>query len=135
MSKIKHLLKYPLIIIFFVFILGFTVADIIEPDKHSSEFENNLEQKPIPSIDTIFDNSFGKSYETYINEQFIFRNNWIDIKAETEMLIGKLENNGIVFGDEKYLFEIINEIEERDQNRLNQNVGFMKEFINCHLHP
>ena len=43
----KKILKYPLTIIFAIFILAAFIFDIIKPDKKFSEFENkNLTQRP-----------------------------------------------------------------------------------------
>ena len=36
-------------------------------------------------------------YEKYINDQFFLRDKWIDLKSRIEYLLGKRENNDIIF--------------------------------------
>ena len=45
--NIKELLKYPLIWLFVLFIMGFFLFDLFSPDRVYSDFENKkLQQKP-----------------------------------------------------------------------------------------
>ena len=73
----KDILKYPLALLFAVFIIGFSVFDVAKPDKSFSEMENKyLAQRPKFSLETLFNNSYSQKYETYINEQFVARDTW-----------------------------------------------------------
>lgn len=130
MKYSKDIFKYPSLILFTLFILGLSLFDLIIPNKYMSEFENRvLQQKPSASLESIFNGTYTTKYEKYINDQFVFRNSWIDIKAETEKLIGKQENNGIVFGKDGYLFEIVDTIPQKSQARIKQNTKFLKQYI------
>ncbi len=89
--KLKKLKNYPILVIFFVFILIYSAMDILTPDIEFSEFENKyLQQKPKLTIDTLFNNEYTPKYEKYINEQFLLRNKWIDIKSRIEFYLGSM---------------------------------------------
>ena len=123
----KKIIKYPIIILFTVFIGVFTLWDMTAPIKSFSEIENRyLATKPKATIKNIFDNSFSKKYETYINDQFVERDNWINIKSLAETSIGKVQNNSITYGDDDYMFEVL---EKFDENKLKRNSEFISKFI------
>ncbi len=125
--KLKKLKNYPILVIFFVFILIYSAMDILTPDIEFSEFENKyLQQKPKLTIDTLFNNEYTPKYEKYINEQFLLRNKWIDIKSRIEFYLGKTENNGIVYGKENYMFDKVQTI---NKEQLNRNIENIKKFI------
>ncbi|MCQ2405891.1 MAG: DHHW family protein [Oscillospiraceae bacterium] len=82
--------------VFLVFIFGFFIANLITPDRSFSEQENKvLKSMPAFSFESLFSGSFTKEFETYISEQFVLRDRWISLKAETELLLGKGQNNGV----------------------------------------
>ncbi len=122
----KKILKYPLTILFFAFILIAFVFDIAKPDKEFSEFENKkLKQKPTFTWDGLVSNKYTQNYEKYINDQFVGRDNWINLKSMAEMGLGKIENNGVVYGKDKYMFDKLN---TPDMERLNKNMEYFKQF-------
>ena len=125
--KIKNIFKYPIILLFTVFVGGLTIIDFVAPDKAMSEIENKyLAQKPKISVKSIFDNSFSKKYEEYINDQFVFRDEWISIKSASELALGKLQNNSITYGDDGYMFEVLDKF---NQKSLDRNSNYLKKFI------
>ncbi len=141
----KRILNYPTLLLFALFIMGFAVADAVTPDKVTSSFENRkLQQKPELTVTSFFDSSFGTAYETYINDQFAGRDQWISLKAQTEAALGKIENNGIVYGKNGYLFEKL-QISPNpgpgagsnvvDEKRVNNNIRFAKEFFEMYNLP
>lgn len=126
--------KYPLIYVFAGFILVFTALDIAKPDKAFSELENRmLASKPKFTAKGYFESTFGPKYETYINDQFIFRDQWIDLKSTTEFALGKLENNNIIFGKDKYLFDKFDTIEKEKQEKNIEAINIFKEKISANL--
>ncbi len=123
----KKILKYPLTILFSAFILIAFVFDIIKPDKKFSEFENKkLTQKPKFTWQGLVNNKYTQNYEKYINDQFVGRDNWINLKSMAEMGLGKIENNGVVYGKDKYMFDKLN---TPDMERLYKNMEYFKQFI------
>ena len=136
-SAIKQLLKYPIIILFAVFILFFAIGDIITADRLFSPSENrNLQQRPEFSWEALMDGEFTSDYETYINDQFIFRDSWIQIKSLSETAIGKIENNGIIFGTNGYCFlKRNNEDMEQAQSNSNAIATFLANYENAYFAP
>ena len=87
-------------------LFGLAVADICTPDRLFSEYENRiLSAKPKFSLETLFDGSYTKDYETYVTDQFVGRDNWIYVKTVTDVLLGKKEINGVYLAEEGMLIE------------------------------
>ena len=61
-----------------------------------------------------------------MSDQFILRDNWIDLKSRSEYLLGKLENNNIIYGKDGYLFEKFTELDER---RVTINIDSINKLI------
>jgi hypothetical protein len=121
----KKLLNYPFLIIMGILILGISFINLIKKDTEFSEMENRyLAQKPNLTLGNVLDSSFGTQYETYVNEQFPFRNQWITGKAIAETLLGKQENNGVIKGKNGYLFPK----QFDSEKQLKKNVNAIKDF-------
>lgn len=145
MIMLKRILQYPLFVIFAIFIVCFSVFDMTQNKKAYSEFENrDLAQRPTFSIASFIDTTFSKDYTTYVNDQFWGRDFWINLKAVTELALGKTENNGVLYGKDGYMFEKLQIVEERPagagtnvvaQNRFNRSVNAVKEFLGKYDFP
>ncbi len=109
----KNILKYPLVLLFAVAIIGVSAIDMLKPAREYSELENKqLAQTPTFTVQSFLENEFSPKFEQSVNDQFIMRDSWIDIKSRSEYLMGKLENNGIIFGSDGYLFEKLDMVDE-----------------------
>lgn len=130
MNRLKELLKTPLIWCFALFILGYTAWDLLTPDKEKSDMENRyLQQKPTLTLKNLFakgDNAYNQRYEKYINDQFVLRDDWITLKSRAETALGKIENNGIAYGKDGYLFEKVVSV---DEENLQKNIQYVQEFL------
>lgn len=127
----KKLYQYPLLVFFAVFLVAVGVADMFVSHREFSEMENReLAQRPPLKWESLISlnpqKKFSNLYETYINDQFIGRDSWITIKSVCESALGKIENNGIVYGREDRLFD---KYQTADEWRINKNTGFLTEFI------
>lgn len=123
----KKLLPYKLIILSVALVLAFSIGDIVMPDKSYSQLENRpLTQAPVFSFKSLFSNEFTGKYEDYIDDQFMGRDQWIDIKSRCEFYLGKVENNGIVYGKNHFMFE---KYRSTNEERLAKNVDFIKKYI------
>ena len=122
--------KYPTFFVFSILVILFTVIDIINSPNEFSELENRkLSQMPILSLKSYIDTSFSSDYEKYINDQFFLRDNWIDLKSKIEYLLGKRENNDIIFGKENYLFKKFTTFnDEMLKNNLNSIITFTNNY-------
>ena len=113
--------KNPLLYCFFIFIFGISIIDLIKDDKSFSELENrNLKRNVEFTVERYFKGSFQEEYEQYMSDQFILRDNWIDLKSISEGVLGKLENNNIIYGENEFLFDKFTKIDDkRVQNNIN----------------
>ena len=91
---------------FCAIIFGVFLLSAIFPDREKSENENRvLKQFPKFSLSALFDGSFTKNLEIYLNDQFPFRDSIITLKTKVDRIAGKTEENGVYIGKDKFLFE------------------------------
>lgn len=101
----KYFVGYPLLWGFALLMGGLFLMDLCATGNQYSELENRrLKQKPAFSLSALLRNQYTKEYEEYINDQFVFRDNWITLKSVFETALGKVENNGVVYGEDHYIF-------------------------------
>lgn len=125
-----------------IFILGIIsfllVGFIIVPKKNFSEIENrSLASMPKFSISKIIDGTYMKDFETYINDYFLFRDIFMNIRTFANRVVGKQNIGDVYFGDDNYLFEYYSEIEKTSEiaeviNKLynnNQNINYSVMFV------
>ena len=118
--------KNYLIFSFIIIIIVFTIMSLIKDDKKFSELENrNLKTSVKFSLKSFLDGSFQSDYEKYINDQFPLRDKWISIKSMSEHVLGKIENNGIIYGKNGELFE---KFDSLDKEKLKKNVEAINIF-------
>lgn len=123
----KKILEYPLLLIFFAFIFLFSLTDMFANRREFSETENRyLQLRPDFSVKTLMNGKYTTTYETYINDQFVLRDGWIDIKSRAEYLIGKQENNSIIYGKGGYMFD---KYDTTDDEGIAKNTASINEFF------
>lgn len=123
----KNYLQYIPIFLFALFLLGFSLWNVLSPDKDYSEVENRpLAQRPKPTVNTLLSNEFGERFDVYISDQFLFRDEWISAKSVFETGFGKLENNDILYGSDHYFFDKILSIDEKQFRR---NLDYTQQFL------
>lgn len=87
-------------------ILIFTAADFAKEDRTFSENENRvLASRPEFSAEALLEGSYTEDYETYVTDQFVGRDRWIDLKTRLELLFLKREIGGVYLGKDGYLLE------------------------------
>ena len=70
-------------------------ANFFTPEKSFSDQENRvLAGRPALSFDSLVSGDFMTDYESYVADQFAWRNSWIHLKLNIERLLGKTESNG-----------------------------------------
>ena len=93
-------------LLFLAFIGVFFLLNLILPDKSFSEQENRyLQTAPKFSLVSLFSGKFTSAFETYLTDQFAFRDSWITLKARAELASGKRENNGVFLCEDETLIE------------------------------
>lgn len=126
-NLLKNIKKYPLIIFFAVFLYVLSIADLFSPQYETSELENrDLAKFPKFSIKTLVNNEYTPQIEDFTEDHFIVRNSWISLKSICESVIGKGENNGIVYGEDGYLFT---KVLATDTTQRDKNLNAMGAFV------
>lgn len=87
--------------LFCLFIFAFGAALLLLPDREFSPQENRyLAQLEPPTPDSLVSGQFMRDFEDYVIDQFPLRDGWIHLKAWSERLLGKQENNKVYFGND-----------------------------------
>lgn len=96
---------------------GIFIANIIVSDKDFSELENRvLTQKPDLTFNSFIEGKYSTDVESYINDQFILRSNFVTLKSSVDTLLGKIENNNVFIGKDDYMFEEYVGVNEKQLN-------------------
>ena len=129
-EMIKNLKKYPLVVFFGILLYTIAIMDLFSPVEERSELENRELQKfPEFSLKQLFDNEYTPKIEDFTEDHFIKRDSWISLKSISESLLGKKENNGVVYGEDGYLFT---KFVTTDYSQMEKNVGYINKFIERH---
>ena len=123
------------------FLAVFFAANLISPDRDFSEDENRyLAQRPELDADDFklslapfsgesgdfFTGKFMSDFETYLTDQFVFRDEWIAAKAMAERLAGKGENNGVYLCDQDTL---IPRFDRPDAAKVTNNLNYVNKLV------
>ena len=116
-----------LTVLFSLFIGGILVGSLLAPDKEFSELENRyLQTPPKLSLENLESGKFMEDAEDYVNDHVIGRDFWVALKAWSERLSGKQENNGVYFGKEDTL---LNRLDEPDYDTLMTSAGYVNDLV------
>ena len=130
-KQIKALLRYPCLVLFFGFIVLFSLADCLTADRDTSELENRqLAKKPTLTSQNLLaqeeKQKFSYLYETYVNDQFLGRDGWISLKSRAEDVLLKQENNSIVYGENGSMYQKFFTLNEE---QFDKNTAAIAEFM------
>ena len=115
------------VLIFLLFIGGFFVANMLSPQRTFSEQENRvLQTMPKFTFERLFNKEFTSEFEDFASDQFIWRDEWITLKAASELALGKQENNDVSYGKDQTLIEAFNAPE---QSTLNTNMSYVNALV------
>ncbi|HHX73042.1 MAG TPA: hypothetical protein GX701_08995 [Clostridiales bacterium] len=113
-------------LIFLLFCFGFSILHHALPDKSFSEQENReLALSPALSLSSFLSGDWTREYETYLADQFPFRNTFVTVKAGTELALGKTELSGIYICKDGLLAA---KFEKPDDNRVRLNTAAIAAF-------
>lgn len=113
--------------IFVGFIGLFFMLELVNKDKEFSPMENrNLAQMPKFTLERLFNGKFTSEFESYITDQFVFRDMWVGMKYVSERALLKTENKGIYLGSDGYL---LSKFKEPASDRVNENFGYVQKLI------
>lgn len=107
-------------IFFSIFMLIWVVLimlNFIIPKQNFSEQENRyLAQIPSFSFKDLVNGKYAENLDTYINDNFVFRNFFLKLNSLIQISTGKTENNGVYIGKSGYLFEKFEYKKEEEKN-------------------
>lgn len=113
-------------LLFSLYIGVFFVLQLTISDKTFSEFENrNLSSKPTFNISDFTNGKYNSDLDTYITDQFPYRNFWVSLKSSSEFILGKSENGLVYFADDYTLIDKFNPV---DFGVVDSNLGKILNF-------
>ena len=125
-QKLRQVVRHPLLCLFVLFMVFVFCMDMTATNRQFSELENRvLNQRPKFTVEKLVANEYTLEYEEYVNDQFIWRDKWITMKSISESVLQKIENNGVAFGQDGFLFERYTV----DRPQLEKNMGFVGEYL------
>lgn len=111
-------------------VLLLVLISLIMPDRSFSEEENRvLSKQPKFGVTEVMNKEYMEGLESYTSDQFVFRDLWIKLKVQCDLLTGKRELNGVYLGKDKYLIQAIS---EPDQEHVKENIKGMNAFAARH---
>lgn len=114
-------------LIFLAFIGVFFILNLVLPDRQFSEQENRyLQMKPEFSFKSLFSGDYTSKFETYTTDQFTLRDEWITLKAASELALGKQENNDVHLCENGTLIE---GYERPENSALDANMSALNALV------
>ena len=109
--------------LFCAFIGCMSVVSLLLPDVNFSPLENRYLQKP-PKLtaENLSSGRFMEDAEDYVSDHIMGRDLWVSMKAWSERLSGKKENEGVYFGKQDTL---INRVQDPDPAKLERDMGYV----------
>ncbi|BBF44990.1 hypothetical protein lbkm_3730 [Lachnospiraceae bacterium KM106-2] len=115
--------------IFLILVFGVAVFTIVKPQKKFSSNENRyLQQRPSFSLTSFQEGNFSKEYESYVTDQFPYRDQWIELKVNIERMMQRKDVNGVYFGKDNYLIAKHSE-KDFEPELINKNINRLNKFI------
>lgn len=123
-EKWNELKRYPLLVLFFVFLFGFMFLDMAWPKREYSDLERrDLAQVPTFSLTKLFENVWTSEYDKYTKDQVVGRDMWLRLQSRSEsLLFQKEEIGGALLGDDEMLFTQTLALKPTEERILKSNI-------------
>lgn len=130
-EKLKELKQYPLLVLFFLFIFCFMIADGLWPKRAESDLERrDLAQFPKFSFSSLVKNEWTAKYGEYTKDQVIGRDSWLKAQSLCEsLLFRKEEIGGAMIGKNDALFTKMFALTPTEEKLLQKNTTLVQQFI------
>ena len=130
-EKLKELKQYPLLVLFFLFIFCFMIADGLWPKRAESGLERRpLAQFPDFSFSSLVKNEWTAKYGEYTKDQVIVRDSWLKAQSLCEsLLFRKEEIGGAMIGKNDALFTKMFALTPTEEKLLQKNTTLVQQFI------
>lgn len=128
----EKLIYILLTVIFFTVLAVFFITSVIAEDRDFSEAENrNLAKQPVFSVTSVMNGKFMTDIESYLSDQFAFRDAGVAVKTVFSRILGKSSVNGVYIGKDNRLYEIPSVVNEKTLDAtINSIISFSE---NCEI--
>ncbi|MBQ7116875.1 MAG: hypothetical protein IJN88_01545 [Clostridia bacterium] len=113
-----------LISVFCLVIFGGGISFFTGEDKAFSESENRvLAAMPSLSLYSLKEGTFMKDFETYLTDQFVFRDRIVELKTLFDRMTGKTKAGGVYIGKDGYLFSVPSSFDETGMESITAKIS------------
>lgn len=121
---------YPVLICAALLLFGFSLVNLFWPKRTLIELENrNAAQLWAPTLSDLLDGSWQQSFSSWMQDQFMLRDQWINTQRATdEIVFQKVEEGGILLGKDHWMFTKLFTVDDTTQKQMDKNVQAVAEF-------
>lgn len=121
---------HSLLILSALLLFGITLVNLFWPKRTQIELENRkAAQFPAFSLQGLLDGSWQSSFSTWMQDQFLLRDQWINTQRATdEAVFQKVEEGNILIGQDGWMFTKLFTVDDATQKQLNKNVQAVADF-------
>lgn len=121
---------HSLLILSALLLFGITLVNLFWPKRTQIELENRkAAQFPAFSVQGLLDGSWQSSFSTWMQDQFLLRDQWINTQRATdEAVFQKVEEGNILIGQDGWMFTKLFTMDDATQKQLNKNVQAVADF-------
>lgn len=110
-------------VVFCSFLAGLGILHVVFPDRTFSEIENRyLAQIPKFSLTRLEKGLYTSDIDTYLEDQFPFRDGFVSLKTEYEYLTGKKEFNGVYLCGDTLISKVVGD------DKSSENLNYVSKF-------
>lgn len=105
-------------VVFAAMVAGLSMLNLAAPVRLFSENENRyLQQLPKYSGSALVSGKYTADIDTFVTDQFVFRDGWVGLKTLSEAALGKKSAGGVYFAEDGYLIEMFDTVDEKGYAR------------------
>lgn len=121
---------HSLLILSALLLFGITLVNLFWPKRTQIELENRkAAQFPAFSVQGLLDGSWQSSFSTWMQDQFLLRDQWINTQRATdEAVFQKVEEGNILIGKDGWMFTKLFTVDDTTQKQLDKNVQAVADF-------
>lgn len=113
-------------IVFLCLLLGLAIWNLLAPSRDFSDVENRkLATYPEATVETVRSGRWMSQFETYAADQFIFRDQWMQMNTALNFMMLRRDNGRVWYGKQGYLFPM----EAPDMAQEAANLQLMTDWL------
>lgn len=113
---------HSLLILSALLLFGITLVNLFWPKRTQIELENRkAAQFPAFNLQGLLDGSWQSSFSTWMQDQFLLRDQWINTQRATdEAVFQKVEEGNILIGQDGWMFTKLFTVDDATQKQLDK---------------